>query len=157
MKRLPKWIAIEEMMQPGVLSRDGMLGDDPRPLEEIMAVDAQAVSALGLTHEQIGARLAELTELARERFGAHVLVGEVLQLSATEVRGSIPCPFKDNTRFPKLIVTCKHLPSGKEISWTALSTHMIAAHGFYEGRGAIFRLDPARLVELLGITSAEGA
>jgi hypothetical protein len=146
MKRLPMWIAIEEMMQPGVLSRDGMLGDDPRPVEEIIAADQATVDALGVTHRDIAEALGRLTELARERLGAHAVVDDALQVSSTEARGAIPCPFKDNTRFPKLIVTCKHLASGEDLRWTALSVHMIRAHGFYEGKGAVFRLEPARLV-----------
>ncbi|MBU1535256.1 hypothetical protein KKF84_08035, partial [Myxococcota bacterium] len=38
-----------------------------------------------------------------------------------------------------------------QITYTDLSIHLIAHHGFYQGRGAHFRLDPAHLVDVLEV------
>ena len=150
MKRLPKWVAIEEMMQPGRLTRDGMLGDDPRPIEDMMDADSAAVEALGVTHEAIAARLRELTELARAGFGTPVTVGD-LELVSLEARGGIPCPFKDAARGLKVTLYCTHTPSGETFAWSLLTLHMIEAHGFYEGQGSAYRVEPEKAVAYLGV------
>ncbi|NQT54365.1 hypothetical protein HQ576_20070, partial [bacterium] len=41
-------------------------------------------------------------------------------------------------------------PDGATLRFTALSIHLIRAHGFYQGRGAPYRLEPTQLAELLG-------
>jgi hypothetical protein len=35
------------------------------------------------------------------------------------------------------------------VQWSDLSIHLIGAHGFFEGRGSFFRLEPAELVAIL--------
>jgi len=149
MKRVPKWRDIEEMMKPGRLTRDGMLGSDPRPLEEIIESDGATVARLGLTHGDIARRLEELTAASMERLGDPVIVEETYEVRVEEARGSLPCPFKHPGRWRKAVTYCRHLPTGESIAWTALGVHMIEAHGFYEGRGSPFRLDPERIARLL--------
>jgi hypothetical protein len=34
---------------------------------------------------------------------------------------------------------------GRTISWTDLNIHMIEAHGFFEGKGSFFRIEPIEL------------
>jgi hypothetical protein len=46
-------------------------------------------------------------------------------------------------------VTAKNLRTGKTIRWSLLGIHMIEEHGFFEGRGATFRLDPKELVNVV--------
>ena len=41
------------------------------------------------------------------------------------------------------------IESGKTLTFTGLQIHLVEAHGFYEGRGSRYRLDPARLKEVL--------
>ena len=155
MKRTPKWLAIEEMMRPGRLTRDGMLGNDSRAIEEILEADNKRVASLGVTHADIAQRLRDLTAVAKSRLGDPVVVEETLELRIEEARGSIPCPFKHPGRARKAVVYCTHLPSGQELVWTELGIHMIEAHGFYEGHGSPYRLEPERAVKLLGIKPAE--
>ena len=64
-------------------------------------------------------------------------------------RGTLPCPFGDQASFAKVNTTVHNLESGKEITFTDLNLHLIAAHGFYEGRGAQFRLNPEQLMDTL--------
>jgi len=49
----------------------------------------------------------------------------------------------------KVNTTVCNLKSGKEITFTDLNIHLIAKHGFYEGRSAQFRLDPEQLIDTL--------
>jgi hypothetical protein len=44
-----------------------------------------------------------------------------------------------------------NLRTGDEMVWTALNVHLIREHGFYEGRGSPFRIDPAQAKRALGL------
>ncbi len=67
------------------------------------------------------------------------------------VRGKLPCPFADPGMFPKTNVTVRNRLTGREITFTDLHIHLVRAHGFYEGRGCPFRLEPKDLAEVLEI------
>jgi hypothetical protein len=156
MKQLPDWERVQQRMQPGQLTRDGMLGSDKRTLPEIIDADNVTVSRLGLTHDDIADRLLSLQKAARERLGDAVVVNGIYEVRADESRGILPCPFgHPGGRFRKCVTYLRHLPTGKTIQWTDLGIHMIREHGFYEGKGATFRLEPDELVELLHISGEE--
>ena len=70
-------------------------------------------------------------------------------------RGKLPCPFGHRGIIRKSGVTVRNTRLGREIIYTDLNIHMIAAHGFYEGKSAPFRLEPKELVEILEITPKE--
>jgi hypothetical protein len=40
---------------------------------------------------------------------------------------------------------------GREVTFTDMHIHMIGSHGFYEGKGSPFRLEPKQLAEVLEI------
>jgi hypothetical protein len=46
-------------------------------------------------------------------------------------------------------VVNKHL--GKEVVFTDLHIHFVRDHGFYEGQGSPFRLEPEDLIEVLEV------
>jgi len=151
MKQSPEWTRIQERMLPGRLTRDGMLGSDKRSPPEIIDADEATVKRLGVSHEAIARRLRELQTAARERLGDSVVIDEAYELRSEETRGIIPCPFGHPGRFLKCVTFLTHLPTGKKLQWTDLGIHMIETHGFYEGRGSPFRLEPEEVVEVLGI------
>lgn len=151
MKESPNWARIQERMQPGRLTLDGMLGSDTRPLPEIIEADDVAVKRLGVSHQAVAQRLRELQEAARARLGDEFVAERVYTLRAEESRGILVCPFGHVGRYLKCVTFLKHLPTGREIRWTDLGIHMIESHGFYEGRGSPFRLEPEEVVKLLGL------
>lgn len=155
MKQTPEDLRLAERMAPGVLSREGFLGDDPRPLSEIIAEDNSTLMNLGVTHEQIADRLKAIQDQATEGFGKPVKVGENLRAAFHEGMGRIPSPYADGI-FPKGETELTEAPSGASVpgrTWrfTPLSIHLIRAHGFYQGRGSRYRLEPAELVDALGL------
>lgn len=149
MKLSPEYSKITERMAPGVLSRDGFLGSDRRPLPEILDADRSTVEGLGLSHEAIAEKLEEILHQAMEHYGTPVKVGDDLQAVYIEAMGRIPCPFGDATVRPKGQVDLRELSTGREISFTPLSVHMIAEHGFYQGHGSAYRVEPALAAEML--------
>ena len=135
-------------MAPGVLSRDGFLGTDSRPLEEILEADAAAVARLGATHQKFGRELEKIIRVARASLGAKVLIGDRFRAVHKEAMGRIPCPWAHCGTFAKGHVELLDTQSGLRIMFTALNVHMIAAHGFYQGRGSRYRLEPAEIYQL---------
>jgi len=157
MKQSPDWKRIQERMQPGQLTRDGMLGTDKRSIPEIIDADNATVMRIGLTHRDIADRLQSLQEAARERLGDTLVVGVVYEVRADEARGILPCPFgHPGGRFRKCVTYLKHLPTGQTLQWTDLGIHMIRDHGFYEGKGSPFRLEPAEIAHIFAIPPTGG-
>ena len=155
MKQSPELQQAQQRMTPGVLTMDGFLGTDPRDLIEILQADDGAVRRLGLTHVEIGAAMAVLTDQAVAAFGAVVEHGEHA-VCACEAMGEMPCPFGHPGLYYKTVVEAEHPATGDTMMWSALQVHMVAEHGFYEGRGAHFRLEPEALARFLGIFPREG-
>ncbi len=150
MKLSPQDRKLMDRMAPGALSRDGFLGDDARPIGEILQHDNSTVNALGLTHEQIATELGKVLQAAMATYGTPVKVGEHLLASYRESMGRIPCPFADGV-FPKGEVELTDTRSQSTVRFTPLSVHMIERHGFYQGRGSRYRLEPDQLARLLDL------
>jgi hypothetical protein len=148
MKRSPELQAVVDRMAPGVLSLEGFLGPDPRPLEEILDADDSAVVALGTTHAELAARLEACLETSRAGVESTVTVGGGLTADYAERMGRIPCPWGRCATFQKGEVTLRDASTGKAVRFSALSIHLIAEHGFYGGRGSRYRVEPADLRRL---------
>jgi hypothetical protein len=138
-------------MQPGCLTRDGMLGNDLRTLQQILDADQAIVSRLGLTHADIARRLRGLTAIARRQLGNSVVIEDAFEVRLEEARGLMPCPFGHPRRYLKNVTFLRRLRTGEALQWSALGVHMIDRHGFYQGEGSPFRLDPEEIVRLLDI------
>ena len=142
---------VQGSMRPGVITRGGFLGTDTRKLIDILSEDDAAVRRLGVTHEQIAERMSELRRAGAKGLGLAVGVPPRYEVRVDSVRGKLPCPFRHEGVFAKTCTTVRNLDSGESVAYSDMNIHMIGVHGFYEGRGAPFRLAPGRLVELLDI------
>ena len=133
----------------GEMRRIGMgsfLGSDRRKLAEILDDDHESVNALGLTNEQIASRLEEITHTAKKNLGDRLTVEDRYEVRAEEHRGMIPCPWEHpQGLFFKSYVELRDKKSGETLIWSDLSIHLIREHGFFQGKGSPFRLDPAVL------------
>jgi len=149
MKKSSPLERLERTLRSSRLSARGFLGDDERPLEEILDADARAVESLGRTMAQIAARMQEITTRAKEGLGDWVEVGGNLKAWASDARGVIACPWPHAFRADKTVITVKRTDTGRQIKWAVLSIHLIREHGFFQGRGSTFRLEPDELVEII--------
>jgi hypothetical protein len=138
-------------MAPGVIARDGFLGHDRRSLPEILAADAAEVSRLGLTDEAVAARMAELRDSGYPGLGEPVEVPPHFVVRVDSERGKLPCPFGDAGGHRKTLISVLNKALARSLSYTDLGIHLIREHGFYEGSGSAFRLEPADLKEILEI------
>ncbi|HRR34135.1 MAG TPA: hypothetical protein P5026_08565 [Kiritimatiellia bacterium] len=142
---------IQDRMRPGVITRDGLLGHDRRPLRDILEADDAEVRRLGLTHAAIAARMRALRDAGAEGLGEPVTVLDHFEVRVDSVRGLLPCPFPHEGLCRKEFVDVRNLRSGGQVVYTELNIHLIEAHGFYEGLGAPFRQEPAILARVLEI------
>ena len=68
----------------------------------------------------------------------------------------LPSPFGDPKRlYHKIVATVQNKALNKKLTYTQLNVHMIRDHGFFEGKGSIYRLEPEELVEFLEISPKE--
>lgn len=155
MKQTVQLQRIQERMRPGVITRDGFLGDDRRNLVDILVSDDAEVKRLGVSHPKVAERMIELRDAGMRGLGEYIEVEPHFEVRVDTVRGKLPCPFGDPGIFPKTNVSVRNLASGREILYTDLHIHMILAHGFYEGKGSPLRLEPRELVEVLEVRPEE--
>ena len=155
MKQTVQMQAIQNKMKPGVIVRDGFLGTEARNLVDMLTEDEGEVTRLGLTHQGIARRMIALRDGGTAGLGEFIDVPPHFEARVDSVRGRLPCPFGDPGIFPKTNTTVRNTRLGREITYTDLHIHMIGSHGFYEGRGSQFRLEPRELAEVLEVRPAE--
>ena len=150
MKQSPRDKKLEEVLRSGKLVAGGFMGTDPRHPIEIIEQDVVAMEHLGITIHQLVERMQELTDLAKPRLGSWITDDSgTLRVKSEDFKGALVCPWPHPGRFDKRITTVEHIKTGRQVLWTDLNIHMIADHGFFEGKGAFFRIDPAEIVEIL--------
>lgn len=150
MKETPEDKALEERLGASKFSGEGFLGTDHRPVDEIVAADLHALTQLGVSKEALLAALRGAYEKARAALGGEVEIRPGLTAVAHESMGRIPSPFRGDGVFEKGDVVLRSAAS-EELVVTALGLSMIEKHGFFQGRGSRYRVDPARAARLLGL------
>ncbi len=149
MKQSPDMQKLEELLRSSVLVANGFMGTDSRRVVEIIDADAAALRKLNVTAQEVGARMQEITDVAIEALGTWARIDDRRQAKVAEARGAIACPWSHGQVFQKRVTTVQLIDSDKRLSWSDLNIHMIVAHGFFEGKGASFRIEPSELVPLL--------
>ena len=140
---------IEQILRSSKLVAGGFMGDDSRSFNEVIDADASQVSKLGYTMEKIAARMREITDTAKTGLGNWVEVDDELRAVAQEAKGSLICAWPHPGRYGKRVTTVDRRNSGETIRWSDLNIHLIAKHGFFEGRGAAFRIEPEKLINVI--------
>lgn len=149
MKQNPAEQTIRDRLEPGHLSIDGFLGDDKRPLADIIAADTGEVEAAGLTVEELGKFLEDLHLAADAGWESRIpAFGGKITVRSDETLGQIPCPFACGEHCHKSVIGVKDANGDDLLSYTPLGAHLIRKHGFFEGKGAPCRIEPKELIAL---------
>mgnify|MGYP006283367831 CR=1 FL=1 len=149
-KRSPEMRKLDEMLRTSRISSTGFLGTDTRPVEEIIARDLAAVKQSGFRTDQIAQRMRFITDQAKQGIETDVVIEPGLSARATHTRGRLPCPWPHPGLYAKTVTHVRRTGSqAGEIKWSDLSIHLIEAHGFFQGKGADFRLNPSELIEII--------
>ncbi len=149
MKQSPELEQIQNNMMPGALSGHGFIGKDSRKLVDIIHSDRKALQQLGITQEALADKMQALTDVGMQGLGRPETLDTHFEIEVEEYKGEIPCPFKDSAKANKRQTRVRRLDTGIMIRWTDLNIHMIRDHGFFEGYGSTYRLDPAELARFL--------
>ncbi|MFA7256344.1 MAG: hypothetical protein WC047_02050 [Kiritimatiellales bacterium] len=149
MKENPASQSIRNRLEPGHISVEGFLGDDKRPLADIIAADTAKVEAAGLTVEELGKFLEDIHIAADGGWESRISVFDgKITVRSDETLGQIPCPFACGAHCHKAVVGVKDAEGNDLLNFTPLAAHLIRAHGFFEGEGAPCRIAPDKLIEL---------
>lgn len=149
MKKSPQQQKLEQLLQSSKFSACGFMGHDTRSLWEIVDEDAATIARTGRTMEDIAARMKELTDAGVRGLGDWVAASETLKVMVDDNRGMIPCPWPHHVRCLKRITTVRSAVADTEVRWSDLSIHLIREHGFFQGKGSPYRLEPAMLIEII--------
>ncbi len=156
MKKNPAEQITRDRLEPGHLSVEGFLGTDDRPLADIIAADTGAVEAEGLTVEQLGDFLEHLHVTADGGWESRVpMYDGKISVRSDETLGQIPCPFACGAQCHKAEISVKDADGEDLMKFTPLDAHLISAHGFFEGKGAHYRLEPKDVIALYRRCTAE--
>jgi len=150
-KQSPALDRVEKTMRSMSISERGFLGHESRKLVEILTEDQGTIHSLGLNDEVIAQRLRALTDAARDGWGEPVVVKERFEVHLVEARGKIPCPWGHPGLYPKTHVVLTDTRTGESLVWSDLALHLIEAHGFYQGRGSPYRLEPRTIKRMLDL------
>jgi hypothetical protein len=149
MKESPQMQKLEQILRSSKLVAGGFLGDDSRSVMEVISADVSQVSKLGYTTEQIAARMKTITDTAKRGLGTWIKIDNKRKATVEEAKGSLICPWPHPGRYLKRITTVELYDSGETIRWSDLNIHLIAKHNFFEGRGAAFRIEPEKLINII--------
>lgn len=148
MKQTPEEQKREIRFQAGQIAKSGFLGDDTRHVHDIIRADEKVLAQSGWSREEIADRLSRLMDEGEKGLEGEVDLGEYV-VRVHWSRGLIPCPFGEPGLHSKIVVHVFNKTWEKEIRYTQLSVHMIRKHGFWGGKGSVFRLEPKDVIRLL--------
>ena len=151
MKQTPQMQRIQDNMQPGIITLHGFMGTDSRNLIDILIDDDAVIKRMGLTHEQVAMRMEYLRDEGIRGLGEFISVDPHFEVKVDSVRGKLPCPFGHPGLYPKTNITVQNSSINRRITYTDLVIHLIGSHGFYEGKGSPFRVEPKDIVQILEI------
>lgn len=156
MKENPADQALRDRLEPGHISVEGFLGDDKRPLADIIAADTAIVEAAGLTVKELGGFLEHLHVTGDEGWESRVpMYDGKISVRSDETLGQIPCPFACGAHCHKAEIAVKDAEGNDLLRFTPLDAHLISEHGFFEGHGAHYRVEPQALIVLYRLCNGE--
>ncbi len=129
--------------------QERFLGSDTRLIAQIIESDEAELRAAGLGADDLARAMRRLTEKGMESLGDEVQA-DGFMVRVEEYMGQIGCPFKHAVREAKRNTTAVD-PRGRVMTWTDMSIHLIERHGFFQGEGSDYRLEPLELAEFLGL------
>ncbi len=152
MKQTPEYDAIQRQMAPGVITLDGFLGKDTRKLIDILNADDAVVRRAEVTHELIAERMQYFRDAGLDGLGEFMSLDGHFEVRVDSVRGKLPSPFGGPGMYEKVNTTVVNKNLGRQIVYTDLHIHFVRDHGFYEGQGSPYRIEPEELIAVLEVT-----
>jgi len=142
-------------MAAGVITVEGFLGFDARPLADIIQHDEEEFARLKLDWEVVGGKMQELLKKGSDGLGEPITIDKTWLVRVDETRGTLPSPWTGDGIFHKVNCEVRRIgkdgkPEGKILLYNELSLHLFEKYHFLQGRGSHFRLEPADIKTVLG-------
>jgi hypothetical protein len=148
MKMTPEFARAQGNMEPGVITADGFLGDDRRPIVDIVSDDEAHMERLHLNFDEVAGLMYHLLEEGRKGLGEPVTVDQWI-VQVYEARGHLASPFEDGI-FRKVNAQVTLVADDRPaLFYSALSLHLLEKYHFLQGHGSSFRLEPAQIKRVL--------
>jgi hypothetical protein len=157
MKQSPSEQALLRNLRPSTFSAQGFLGPDSRPIDEIISEDLRVLERHHVSQKTLVHALKRAYDLAQKALGADMAIGEGVTAKYYESMGRVPSPFQGDGVFEKGEVKVKDAQSGHTIIITRLGIHLIEKHGFFQGKGSPYRMEPIAAMKIfrLGAQDSE--
>jgi hypothetical protein len=149
MKESPEIEKLEQVLRSSKLVAGGFMGTDSRSIFEIIDSDAKKLEKLFLNSKKLADRMEKITEIAKPKLGNWVKIDENIKAKSEDFKGYLVCPWPHAGRIEKRITTATNINNGKYARWTDLNIHLIREHGFFEGKGSQFRIEPEEIVQVI--------
>lgn len=153
MKQTQEYSKAQENMKPGVITAEGFLGTDHRPLADIIEADEEALNKLQIDTSQMAEKMRFLLEAGKKGLGEPVTIENTWLVRVDETRGYLPSPFGEDGIYRKVNAEVELLeqgkPTGKQVVYNELIIHLIEKYHFFQGHGSPFRIDPSLAKEVL--------
>jgi len=146
---------LRELLGPSQFSLEGFLGADGRTPEEIIKDDWAALQKLGVSKEAVASALRDIYVKGERALGNPVALSSSLTVVHEEARGRIPSPFPGDGEFQKGQAKVSDASTGQSLLITPLSIHLIEKHGFFQGRGSKYRVEPEAAAQLMEKSTKE--
>ena len=154
MKQSPQHNDLRSRLSASKFSGDGFLGNDARPVDEIINADLRALENAGVTLEEVSDALNNAYADTRNALGAEIELAPGVVAVFHESMGRIPSPFRGDGVFPKGEAVVFEKKTGRQIIITALGINLIAQHGFFQGKGSRYRIEPVAAIEIFSLSSS---
>ena len=136
-------------------SARGFLGTDSRPLDEIISEDMSILGKHQVSKKRLVEALEDVYNKAKEALGTEVVIRPGVKAVFYEAMGRIPSPFPGEGVFEKGEAILTEMDSGDVLNITRLGIHLIAKHGFFQGQGSPYRIDPIKVLKILHLSEGE--
>jgi len=148
MKMTPELQMAQENMLPGKISGQGFLGDDHRPLIDIITEDEERLAKSGKSFDELFQRMEYFMIHGRKGLGEPIVVDNEWEVWVDEARGKMVCPFQDGI-YAKINARVCKISTKDCITYSELALHLIHKHHFFQGNPSSYRLNPEELVRVL--------
>ncbi len=155
MKKSPDYDKLKSRMESSKFSGAGFLGNDKRPVDEIIADDLHRMKINNIDKEDLVELLKIYYEKIKSEIGRRVDFTDHIHGEFFESMGRIPSPFIGDGVFEKGEAVITDEKSGEKFVITALAINLIENHDFFQGKGSRYRLDPVRLSALFDELEAD--
>jgi hypothetical protein len=143
---------LTDVFGPSKFSKDGFLGTDTRSPEEIIKADRETLAGLGLDNKELAGALRGAYGAAERALGNPAEIAPGVIAVHYEARGRIPSPFPEDGTFQKGEAVVSEKSSSVSFCITPLSISLIDEHGFFQGKGSPYRIEPDAAARVLRLS-----